>query len=142
MTKLILIGVMAVAAMAQTKSAKPAAARPAAVKPPAGNQLPAGAEKVSEGVWRAKDASGKTWIYTKTPFGFMRAPEGSPDVPPAPVVPEVRVTSIQGDTVKFERETPFGKTVWTRPVSDLNEREKAAYEARQRESLEPQKSRQ
>lgn len=118
-------------AAAQTAARPPArsAARPAVPPPGSPANLPAGAEKVSEGVFRAKDSAGKVWIYTRTPFGFARHEEGAAPVAPQPDVPGVRVLEVKGGTVRFERDTPFGKTVWTRPVADLNEKEKAAYEA-------------
>ncbi len=135
MMRMMLIGMIALSAMAQTKSTKPAA-RPPAEKQTAASPLPAGAEQVREGVWRFKDSSGKTWIYTKTPFGYTRELEGKRDDSPA--APNFHVVAIEGDTVKFERSTPFGKTVWTRNISELDEREKAVYEAKLQESQKSQ----
>lgn len=125
--KLYIAACLTLAAGAAQTAARPAA-RPAP-KPTGQITLPAGAEKVSEGVYRAKDASGKTWIYTRTPFGFARNEEGAAPAAPRPDVPGVRVLDVKGDTVRFERETPFGKAVWSRAVADLNETEKAAYQA-------------
>lgn len=105
------------------------AARPAAPKASGQIALPAGAEKVSEGVYRAKDVNGKVWIYTRTPFGFARNEEGAAPAAPRPEMPVIRVLDVKGDTVRFVRDTPFGKAVWTRTVAELNDKEKAAYEA-------------
>lgn len=95
----------------------------------AGTELPAGAEKIQEGVYKAKDAKGKTWIYSRTPFGWTRTDEAAAkQAAQASEAPQVRVVSVEGDKVKFERDTPFGKSVWTKSVNDLAGEEKTAYE--------------
>lgn len=129
--KLFLIAALTMAAsLAQTaqRTATPAA-KPAAKPLSAVIQPPAGAEKVSDGVYRSKDSAGKAWIYTRTPFGFARHEEGAAPVAPPPSPVEFRVLEMKGDTVRFERDTPFGKSVWNRPIAQLDEKEKAAYEA-------------
>ena len=118
-------------AAATAQTAQRPASRPAAPKPKAASQIapPAGAEKVSEGVFRARDSAGKVWIYTRTPFGFARSEEGAAPAAPPPEVPAFRVLDVKDGKVRFERDTPFGKSVWTRSVDQLDEKEKAAYQA-------------
>lgn len=127
-TRLLLIAALSLAPVS-AQTAKPATPAPAA-KPPASTQLPPGAEKISEGVYRHKDSAGKVWIYTRTPFGFAKGEEGAAPAAPAPSAIEFRVVEVKGDTVRFERDSPFGKSVWTRRIADLDEKEKAAYESR------------
>jgi hypothetical protein len=113
------------------KTAKAAQAKMAAKRVPAaaGTELPANAVKVQEGVYKATDAKGKTWIYSRTPFGWTKTDEASfKEAARASEVPSIRAIAIEGDKVKFERDSPFGKSVWTKPVSDLAPDEKAAYE--------------
>lgn len=116
----------AAAQTAQRPASRPAPNRSANTIAP-----PAGAEKLSEGVFRAKDSSGKVWIYTRTPFGFARHEEGAAQAAPRPEVPAFRVLEMKDGKVRFERVTPFGKSAWTRTVAQLDEKEKEAYEAYQ-----------
>lgn len=129
MTARICIAAFLTLASVAAQPAPRPAARPAAARPDSIAAPPAGAEKVSEGVFRTKDSAGKVWIYTRTPFGFARREEGSAPAVPPPVAPVLRVLEVKDGTVRFERDTPFGRSSWTRPVAELNEREKAAYEA-------------
>lgn len=113
------------------KTAKAAQAKVAAKRVPAaaGTELPADAVKMQEGVYKAKDAKGKTWIYSRTPFGWTKTEESSfKEAARASEVPSIRAIGVEGDKVKFERDSPFGKSVWTKPISDLAPDEKAAYE--------------
>lgn len=128
--RICLAALMTLAAAAAQTAQRPAS-RPAPPRAANAFALPAGAEKVSEGVFRAKDSSGKVWIYTRTPFGFAKHEEGSAPAAPPPEAPAFRVLEVKAGTVRFERDTPFGKSVWARPVTQLDEKEKAAYEAYQ-----------
>lgn len=125
----------AAAQTAQRPASRPAPNRSANTIAP-----PAGAEKLSEGVFRAKDSSGKVWIYTRTPFGFARHEEGAAQAAPRPEVPAFRVLDVKDGKVRFERATPFGKSAWTRNVAQLDEKEKAAYEAYQASLASAQKA--
>ena len=138
----LLIGTAAIPLSAQDKSAQPA---PAAARESSAHKaakarsggLPANAVKVSDGVYKAPDASGKMWVYITTPFGYSRLPESQYQADkPAQPPPALRVVSVEGGKVRFERVTPFGKSTWTRPVAELTGDEKAAYEA----SLDSQKN--
>ena len=107
----------------QSQSSKP---QPKAAR---GVDLPADAEKVRDGVWKWKDKDGKTWFYSRTPFGYSRSaddPQAGGDT--TPTERYIRVTSIEGDTVRLERPTPFGGARWTKKVDDLTDEEKIAVE--------------
>ncbi|MBI5085104.1 MAG: hypothetical protein HZB13_10970 [Acidobacteria bacterium] len=108
------------AGKAQAEKARAAASR---------TELPANAQKLREGVWTARDTSGKVWYYSRSPFGYMRMDEAAyQQASKASEVPGVRLVAVEGETVKFERGSPFGKSVWTRKVSELTDEERAVYE--------------
>jgi hypothetical protein len=122
--KIVTLGLIAAGLLlAQDKKAEP---RAGAAKGDAGAQtLPAGAKQVEPGLYRYTDAQGKTWMYRNTPFGLAKW-EDKP-LTAAPVVePEVpaSITDL-GDSVQFERQTPFGPHKWTKKKTDLNEEERA-----------------
>jgi|WetSurMetagenome_2_1015567.scaffolds.fasta_scaffold247112_2 hypothetical protein len=127
----LLVLLVACTAFAQSQADPAAKAKSATVQRTAAQKeaatLPPNAEKISDGVWKAKDAAGKTWIYTKTPFGFSKGEEGA-DRPAVQQSsgPELQVVAFNGATAKFEKQTPFGKSVWTKKVEELNEEEQAA----------------
>jgi hypothetical protein len=86
--------------------------------------IPANAERIDATHFRAKDDKGVVWEYTKTPFGVARS---RADEKPAntPNVSGWKATDL-GDSVRFERQTPFGTSAWTKKKSDLNAAEKLA----------------
>lgn len=76
-------------------------------------------------VWT--DKQGKKWIYAKTPFGITRSPASD-----APVsAPDLSTTKVvdKGDTVRFERPTPFGPMIWEKKKSDLTDDERHVLDA-------------
>ena len=99
--------------------------------------IPAGAAEASPGLFKQTDREGKTWLYRKTPFGVVKSSDDAPvaSAQPAPTsVPRANpfgddkttaaatpsVTAVEdGDSYKFERNTPFGPTRWTRKKSEL-----------------------
>jgi hypothetical protein len=89
--------------------------------------IPANAERIDASHFRAKDDKGVTWNYTKTPFGVVKyradgqkaADSSDSDVP------DWKVQDL-GDSVRFEKPTPFGPSVWTTKKSDLSDQEKLA----------------
>lgn len=97
-------------------------------------KVPAGAEKIDNLTHRHTDAEGKTWIYKRTPFGLVRYEddEGSKAAKTAKSKASAASALIQaydeGDTVRFEKQTPFGKHRWVRKKAELNDEERAAYE--------------
>lgn len=111
-------------ALAQAAPPRKAASKP---KPrPAAVAVPPGAEKVEEGVWRARDAQGKSWIYRKTPFGIVRLPDEKPQPAPAPESSSCRVVKLDSGEAVFERDTPFGRRTWTRRLEELDSEERQA----------------
>ena len=103
-------------------------------KPPAG--IPAGAVAAGDHTWRHTDSGGKTWLYVRTPFGFNRmeekpgakASEQNRTTEKA-AAPAFRVSSVKDGVVTFERDTPFGKSKWTRKRAELGPDEQTALSA-------------
>lgn len=91
--------------------------------------LPAGAEKIGEGRWRARDAQGRTWIYRRTPFGLVRLEEEAAEEREAAAPNYIRVREASGSRVVFERRTPFGLSTWAKSPQELDEDERRALEA-------------
>ncbi len=92
---------------------------------------PKSAVETAPGVFRDVDARGKVWIYRRTPFGWMKAEEQATQAAAAATtapLPQTRVTE-DGDSVRFERNTPFGVQRWTRKKSELTEEEKRIFES-------------
>lgn len=122
------------AALLAAEDKKPAAA----AKPSGPVTIPADAELVGPRTYRAKDASGKVWLYRQTPFGVSRVEESVLGAPapaglPKTAAPEVNrpaeITATDlGDSVRFEQATPMGKRAWTTKKSELSQKEKAVLE--------------
>ncbi|MBA3976215.1 MAG: hypothetical protein C0504_18565 [Candidatus Solibacter sp.] len=126
--KHLLITLCMTFALAASEPPKPAP------KPPAG--IPAAAVPAGDNTWRHTDSSGKTWLYVQTPFGFNRMEEKA--TPGAAeqarsgdkaAAPAIRVSSVKDGVVTFERDTPFGKSKWTRKRAELSAGELAALSA-------------
>lgn len=103
---------------------KPAAATQDTTKP-AATVLPKEAILVAPYTYKYTDAQGKKWLYRQTPFGLVKME----DTPPPAVVEKVDATPTVvtdlGESVKFERNTPFGQQKWTKKKADLTDDEKA-----------------
>jgi hypothetical protein len=123
---------------------------------PAG--VPKGAVETKPGVYRLVDKDKKVWIFRKTPFGFQKSAEEPADAPAnsekaeeskAPAAeaerdrtktpfgkskasedggPVTKVTE-SGDSITFERPSPFGVYRWTRKKSELTADERKLWEA-------------
>ena len=113
--------------------------------------IPKGATEIEPGVFKHKDASGKAFIYRKTPFGVTKSVEGAaadkPAEAPAPKEPaasaspqatpfgdlkkqthaQIKVVE-KGDTLEFERTSPFGGVRWTNKKDQLTAEEREAWE--------------
>ena len=86
--------------------------------------IPPNAVKLDEQHYRAKDANGVEWIYTKTPFGINKGrADEAVSQPSVKADPALKV-SVDGDEARFERRTPFGVNVWTKKLLDLTPEEK------------------
>jgi hypothetical protein len=94
-------------------------------RPPA---IPVAAVKGTDGDYHYTDPQGKKWIYHKTPFGMSRMEDtGERETAKAAVPSGAGIKATEdGDTVRFERQGPFGVWKWEKKKSELNESEKAA----------------
>jgi hypothetical protein len=125
----------ALAAHAAEDAAKTAAAQPAnqAKKAPARMTVPQDAVETSPGLYRWTDKDGKVWMYRRSPFGVSRFP-----AEPGYAKPDSgkeQVTAVeQGDSIRFERTTPFGKRTWVRKKDELTETEKTIWERQQKDA--------
>ena len=132
--KWIAIGIAAAGlVMAQSSGAKKSKTAPpsqkAAAAPAAPLTPPQDAEKLDENTYRSKDSSGKVWIFQKTPFGWTRSQEGATVARTAVLedpANSLRVSSVQGETIQFEKPTPFGVSRWSRKKSELTQEESEA----------------
>ncbi|HLJ47768.1 MAG TPA: hypothetical protein VKU01_17250 [Bryobacteraceae bacterium] len=91
----------------------------------AGDALPEGAKLTAPHTYSYTDAQGKKWIYRQTPFGLSKY--SADDVQPAAETTDKNppVATDLGDSVRFERKTPFGSNVWTKKKTELTPDEKA-----------------
>ena len=76
-------------------------------------------------VWT--DKQGKKWMYAKTPFGITRSPLSDAPVS-APALSTTRAID-KGDTVRFERPSPFGPMIWEKKKSALTDDERHLLDA-------------
>ena len=113
----IILCAAAICAPAQTNKKETAAPAPKVVA------IPKDAVQNPDGTYGYTDKDGKKWIYIKTPFGVVKnaAPDtpASTDPPPnsSPTKPDDSSAKAvdgltkaidKGDTVRFERASPFG----------------------------------
>jgi hypothetical protein len=110
--------------------------------------IPKGATEVEPGVFKHKDASGKSYTYRKTPFGVIKSLDGAADKPTETPVPvktagapqetpfgdikkqtqaQIKVVE-KGDTLEFERTSPFGGIRWKNKKDQLTPEEREAWE--------------
>jgi hypothetical protein len=115
-----------------TKPAKPAPA-------PQALAIPKDAVKNENGTYSYTDKEGKKWLYRDSPFGVIRTPgpESGADAQPNPK-PKTAATKVtdKGDTVQFERSTPFGVTKWEKKKSDLTDEERKMVDAQNQSKTE------
>lgn len=144
MKTLLMLIVAAACMSAETGKTTPAKRRAVARRPAAeAVTIPADAKKVNDYTWSHTGANGVTTWYRRTPFGIMRSTTAPDSVPEKPeqtasrergnpfsketessVASENVKVSIAGETVTFERGTPFGKSRWSRPMSELTDDER------------------
>lgn len=94
----------------------------------AAESIPAQATEVRPNVYRYTDSSGKTWLYSRTPFGISKQEE-KPQAQPAPANSNLTKVTDLGDKVRFETKTPFGPSVRVKAKSELTDAEKALVDA-------------
>ncbi len=112
---------------AEKTQSKPAA-RPAVkeLAMPEGG-LPPDAVQVDANMWHWKAPDGKMWLYRKTAFGLSRGVIEE-KLKQAEEIPPGMIATDAGDSVRFERSSPFGPMKWTRPKSELTELEQLVWE--------------
>ncbi|MFB3776172.1 MAG: hypothetical protein ACE141_01140 [Bryobacteraceae bacterium] len=71
----------------------------------------------------------------KTPFGTVKLAEKTGEEKPNP--PATMRAFEEGDTVRFERQTPFGVKKWSKKKSELDETEQAVVERERRKKEQP-----
>lgn len=126
--------------------------------------VPKDATEIEPGVYKHTDSAGKTYRYKKTPFGVVKSPEredkaekavnraestkadtsgdtttATPfgDVKAPPPAQVIKV-SDKGDSLEFERPSPFGSYRWKRKKDDLNATEREAWDrSRQQTTTAP-----
>lgn len=86
------------------------------------SSIPAAAIAIETNLYRYTDASGKTWLYSRTPFGLSRREEQPAAQPATSNAPPVSVSDL-GDSVRFEVQTPFGISRWVSKKADLTDGE-------------------
>jgi hypothetical protein len=127
---LVTISLAALAAGASQKS-EPAKKNASAAPKPASSgpvTIPKDAVEIEPGLFEAKDAAGKVWHYTRTPFGVRRfEPERLKD-DTAEEAARITVVSEEDGVVRFVRKTPFGTAGWSKKKDKLNAAEKMALE--------------
>lgn len=108
--------------------------------------VPKGATQIEPGVYKHTDASGKTFVFRKTPFGIVKSAENAApsdaqrpeakSVPGATASPfgDVRSASKsdvkvvdRGEILEFERTSPFGSYKWKAKKSELTAEEREAW---------------
>jgi hypothetical protein len=120
--------------VAAEKPPAKAPAKAATVKPSRPRGLPADARQVEPLIWEVRHADGTTTRYRETPWGLMELHGGhegvtarrASDPNPLGMKPSTGAIRVipQGDSYRFQRDTPFGPIHWTRKKTELNEYER------------------
>ena len=85
--------------------------------------IPADAMPNPNGSYSWTDKQGKRWLFVKTPFGVMKS-EAIPPPTDSTSMAGVKATDA-GDTVRFEKLTPFGPVKWEKNKADLTDGERS-----------------
>ncbi len=95
--------------------------------------IPKDAVKNPNGTYSYTDKDGRKWTYTNSPFGVMKTSSGDTDSHLVPADSGAAVKVIdKGDTVRFERPSPFGTMSWEKKKSDLTEEERKMVDAQKK----------
>lgn len=71
---------------------------------------------------------GKAATEYRTPFGVLHSDGKTAQAQAKPQPPVDFKVTEEGDSLRFERPSPFGVRKWTRKKTELTEMEKAAWE--------------
>ena len=125
------------AAQDPAKTSPPPAAKQTK-KAPAALTVPKDAVETTPGFYRWTDKDGKVWTYRPTPFGVKRwlaDSDSERSVADKRHSADGRATAVEeGDSIRFEQATPFGKRTWVRKKTELNETEQRIWELQQKNS--------
>jgi hypothetical protein len=72
------------------------------------------------------DQEGKQWTYAKTPFGVIKSPAADKTAGARANATTTKAID-KGDTVRFERPSPFGVISWEKKKSDLTDDERRVF---------------
>lgn len=128
-------------------SPRSAKSKRAPVTPAPELTLPPDAVEIDPNTYSQTDKQGKKWIYRKTPFGLAKiednsAPSGALEKAKA-AEDEERITAVEnGDSIRFERASPFGQYRWSRRKTELNETEQAIWNREREKHTSAGKARQ
>jgi len=129
---ILLIAGLPLICSAEEKKTTKAAVPPAKKAAPAPTTItiPADAIKTGDNTYEKTDEKGRTWIYTKTMFGIAKLEKtAASEKPAASAPPPQGYTAVEdGDSIRFERPSPFGKFVWSRKKTELTDEERAVWE--------------
>jgi len=89
--------------------------------------IPKGAVEGDDGNFRFTDAHGKKWIYRNTPFGVAKSEDKGTGVPVAPQQDTLTTATDAGDSVNFEKPSPFGTVKWTKKKTELDANEQSVW---------------
>ena len=95
---------------------------------PRSSQIPKEAVRVEPNLYRYVDAQGKIWYYRQLPFGVSKYEDKPAEATAVTEQPAVLVRDL-GDSVEFQRMTPFGPSKWARKKTDLTDEEKGVIAA-------------
>jgi hypothetical protein len=123
------VAVIAAADKPAAKTKKPATPKAEAIT------IPAGAVEIEPYTYSYTDSNGKKWIYRKTPFGVARMEDKGVSAEDAKNAQQERARLIEvtkavedGDSVRFERSSPFGTSHWQQKKTELNDVERAVWD--------------
>ena len=126
-TTLTVIFLLAAAVSAPAQTKKKASTTPA----PQAVTIPKDAVPNSDGTsYTYTDKQGKKWVYVKTPFGIMKNAYSETSAAATPAQDGGMTKAIdKGDTVRFERPSPFGVMSWEKKKTDLTDDERHILDA-------------
>jgi hypothetical protein len=116
---------------AATVAAKKAPVPSPTPRPQAFTSIPKDAVRMEPNTYRWKDPKGKDWVLRETPFGIAKI-DAKEYAPPVAETPTNIAAFEDGDSIRFERPSPFGAPVkWTKKKSELTSEEQAIWKRAQ-----------